>query len=92
MRKHAVYALLTIVEILWSAVCISLLDHFRTDPLVFFEIILIWLTSSVMLVRLAKKFVADPPVFGQFQSKVESWNRLRHAMREEEKIRRSYRP
>ncbi|MBI5654880.1 hypothetical protein HZC53_04490 [Candidatus Uhrbacteria bacterium] len=92
MRKHVVYTLVAVVGILWSAVCISLLGHFKADPPVFFEIILIWLGSSFMLGRLAKRFVSESPVFGQFQSKIDSWNRLQRTMREEEKMRRSYRP
>ncbi|MFA5186081.1 MAG: hypothetical protein WC551_06335 [Patescibacteria group bacterium] len=91
MRRFAVYASVVTIEIIWSAFCIFLLGQSRTNPVVFFEIILFWLMIGIQLGRSAKGFAENPPVYGKFQSKIDSWNRLQHEMREDEKERRRYR-
>lgn len=91
MRRFTVYASVAALEITWSALCIFLLGQSRTDPVVFFEVILFWLIISIQLGRSAKGYAEDKPVYGRFQSKVDSWSRLQREMREEEKERRRYR-
>ena len=81
MRRCVVFASAIAVLAMWLAACLYLLDYFRGEPPIFFDVILTGIMVSALIVSAAKKRLQAATYLGNFPSRVDSWSQLQRKMR-----------